>query len=88
MIAGLWPLVSLTNAEFLENEVPGVRVPRSTLQRMARAQDEGAEIAEAVGLEIALEVFEQIRDRVQGVHIAMPGGEPARALEVLARVTV
>jgi homocysteine S-methyltransferase len=87
VIAGLWPLVSLTNAEFLENEVPGVRVPRSTLQRMARAQDEGAEIAEAVGLEIALEVFEEVRDRVQGVHIAMPGGEPARALEVLARVT-
>src|SRR5678815_3872035 len=39
VVAGIWPLVSARNAEFLANEVPGVVVPESVLQRMHRITD-------------------------------------------------
>src|SRR6266516_4444036 len=38
IVAGIWPLISLRNAEFLANEVPGVVVPAEVLERMRRAQ--------------------------------------------------
>jgi 5,10-methylenetetrahydrofolate reductase len=45
LVAGLWPPLSLENAEFLAHEVPGVDVPPEVLKRMARAQERGAEAA-------------------------------------------
>lgn len=83
VIAGLWPLASLRNAEFLANEVPGVHVPDRVIHRMKLAQEDGAEAAEAEGVTIALEVFERIRKRVQGVHIGVAGGRGHRALQLL-----
>ncbi len=75
LLAGIWPLTSLRNAEFLANEVPGVAVPDSVVQRMKSAQRGGRKAAEAEGLQIALEVFEAIRELVQGVHISAPSGD-------------
>jgi homocysteine S-methyltransferase len=86
VIAGLWPLASLRNAEFLANEVPGVHVPDRVIRRMQLAQEDSAEAAEAEGVKIALEVFEQLRDRIQGVHIGVAGGRSDRALQVLRAV--
>ena len=40
IIAGIWPLVSYRNAEFLHNEVPGVRVTPSIMDRMREASDD------------------------------------------------
>ena len=39
IVAGIWPLVSYRNAEFLHNEVPGVRVTASIMERMRAVQD-------------------------------------------------
>ena len=41
IIAGIWPLTSLRNAEFLANEVPGVHVPHAVIERMRLAQEQG-----------------------------------------------
>ena len=86
VIAGLWPLSSLRNAEFLANEVPGVHVPDSVIRRMRLAQEGGSEAAAAEGIEIALEVFERIRGCVQGVHIGVAGGRTDRSLTVLRAI--
>ncbi len=75
LLAGIWPLTSSRNAEFLANEVPGVSVPDSVVQRMKAAQQGGRKAAEAEGLQIALEVFEAVRGLVQGVHISAPPGD-------------
>ncbi len=75
LLAGIWPLTSSRNAEFLANEVPGVSVPDSVVQRMKAAQQGGRKAAEAEGLQIALEVFEAVRGLVQGVHISAPSGD-------------
>jgi len=81
LLAGVWPFASLIDAEFMANEVPGVRVPDQVLERMRRAED--AESAAAQGIAIARETVTAIRGMVQGVHIAAPGGRIEAALAVL-----
>jgi methionine synthase I (cobalamin-dependent)/5,10-methylenetetrahydrofolate reductase len=83
IIAGLWPLVSLRNAEFLANEVPGVTVPRAILDRMRAASVRGKEEALAEGIRIAQEMLAAVRSRVQGAQVAAPLGRAGVALEVI-----
>ncbi|HXG94913.1 MAG TPA: bifunctional homocysteine S-methyltransferase/methylenetetrahydrofolate reductase [Blastocatellia bacterium] len=82
VIAGIWPLVSYRNAEFLANEVPGVVVPKSVLKRMQRITDK--EAAREEGLAIARETLEQVRDLVQGVQVSAPFGKVQYALDVFS----
>jgi methionine synthase I (cobalamin-dependent)/5,10-methylenetetrahydrofolate reductase len=80
VVASLWPLTSFRNAEFMNNEVPGVSVPSAVMERMRKA-DTG-ERARAEGLKIAQEMLVELRDLVQGVQIAAPFGRYALAVEV------
>jgi len=80
IVASLWPLTSYRSAEFMNNEVPGVSVPRAVMERMRKA-DTG-EPARAAGLKIAQETLLQLRGLVQGVQIAAPFGRYAMAVEV------
>ena len=82
IVAGIWPLISLRNAEFLANEVPGVSVPESVLARMRQAQERGKEAALAEGVAIARDMFEQVKGTVQGVQVSAPFGRVEVALEV------
>ena len=84
IIAGIWPLVSLRNAEFLANEVPGVTVPDSVLTRMRVASDHGKEAALAEGVMIGREMLAAVRDRVQGAQVSAPLGRVPVVLDVLA----
>jgi homocysteine S-methyltransferase len=86
IIAGLWPLLSLRNAEFLANEVPGVHIPESVIARMGKAQEQGTERARAEGVLIARQAFDAIRELVQGVHVVAPLGRVSVALDVLEAV--
>jgi homocysteine S-methyltransferase len=83
LLAGIWPLTSLRNAEFLANEV-GVQVPEAVVERMRRAQTRSAEHAREEGIGLAREVLAQVRPRVQGVQVSAPGGDVDAALAVLA----
>jgi len=83
VIAGIWPLASLRNAEFLANEVPGVHVPPAVIERMRLAQELGSAAARAEGVAIAAEMVEAIKDLVQGVQVTAPAGRISPALEVL-----
>lgn len=83
IIAGIWPLVSLRNAEFLANEVPGVSVPSYILDRMRRASSRGKEEALAEGVRISQEMLTAVAERVQGVQVAAPLGRVPVALDVL-----
>ncbi len=81
VVAGVWPLVSLRNAEFLANEVPGVEVPDSILERMSHAKTK--EDGRKLGIEIAREICEKIFDRVAGFQVSAPFGIVDLALQVL-----
>ena len=80
VVAGICPLTSYRNAEFMNNEVPGISVPQAVMDRM-REVDTG-ERARAEGVRIAQEALLSIRDLVQGVQIAAPFGRYAMAVEV------
>lgn len=82
IVAGIWPLVSARNAEFLANEVPGVTVPDDILARMQRASAAGKEHALAEGIAIAREMFAHVRDAVQGLQVSAPFGKVPFALRV------
>ena len=82
IVAGIWPLISLRNAEFLANEVPGVSVPEEVLQRMRKAQEKGKEAALAEGVAIAREMFTKVKQMVQGVQVSAPFGRVEIALQV------
>jgi methionine synthase / methylenetetrahydrofolate reductase(NADPH) len=82
IVAGIWPLVSARNAEFLANEVPGVNVPQPVIERMRAASARSKEHALAEGIAIAREMFEQVRPHVQGLQVSAPFGKVAFALQV------
>ena len=82
IIAGIWPLVSVRNAEFLANEVPGVTVPQHIIDRMRRANDKSKEHGVQEGIAIAREMLERVRPSVQGVQVSAPFGKVELALEV------
>ncbi|MBC8086106.1 MAG: bifunctional homocysteine S-methyltransferase/methylenetetrahydrofolate reductase [Phycisphaerae bacterium] len=82
IVAGIWPLVSARNAEFLANEVPGVTVPASVLERMRKASEKSKEHGVAEGVAIAREMLDRVRGSVQGVQVSAPFGRIELALEV------
>lgn len=86
IIAGIWPLVSYKNAEFMANEVPGVSVPGSVLERMSRAatKQEGVRI----GVSIAREMMDAISDHVEGFAVSAPFGNVRIALAALGKIAV
>jgi methionine synthase I (cobalamin-dependent)/5,10-methylenetetrahydrofolate reductase len=83
VIAGIWPLASYRNAEFINNELPGVTVPGPILQRMKEAPS--GELALAEGVTIAAEILREIAPRVRGVQISAPFARYECAVDVIAR---
>jgi homocysteine S-methyltransferase len=82
IVAGIWPLVSFRNAEFLHNEVPGVEVTPEILERMRIASDKSKEAAREEGIAIARESLLEVRDVIQGVQVSAPFGNVKYALQV------
>ncbi len=81
VVAGIWPLVSLKNALFLKNEVPGVFVPDSVIEKMEKAKTKEDGIK--YGVEIAHEIKDKISQYVNGYQISAPFGKVEIALEVV-----
>ena len=82
VVAGIWPLVSLRNAEFMKNELR-VSVPDDIMERMTRAASQGAEAARHEGIAIAREMLLRVRPLVQGAQISAPLGRYTSAIDVL-----
>ena len=81
VVAGVFPFESARNAEFMANEVPGVRVPEALLDRMRRADGQAAAAEE--GIAIAREIAAELRRAVQGVQVSTQSGDIDAALAVL-----
>jgi homocysteine S-methyltransferase len=85
VVAGIWPLVSVRNAEFMKNELR-VSVPDSIIERMARAATPDA--ARHEGVAIAREMLMAVREMVQGAQISAPNGKYGAAVDVLEALGV
>jgi homocysteine S-methyltransferase len=83
VIAGIWPLTSLRNAEFMKNDLR-VSMPEEIMLRMAQTSSPDA--ARREGILIAQEMLEAVRPLVQGVQVSAPFGRYTAAAEVIASV--
>jgi 5,10-methylenetetrahydrofolate reductase len=81
VLVGILPLVSYKNAEFLNNEVPGIEIPDEIMKRMADAPSGDA--AREEGIKIAQETLLETRDVVGGVYIMPPFNRHELALRIL-----
>ena len=82
VVAGIWPLLSYRNAQFMNNEVPGVSVTDEVMERMRIASDKSKEHGLREGIAIARETLERVRERVAGVQVSAPLGRVDLALQV------
>ena len=83
VIAGIWPLTSLRNAEYMKNDLR-VAMPEEIMLRMAQA--DSPEAARSEGTKIAQEMLKAVRPYVQGVQVSAPFGLFNVAGEVIASV--
>jgi homocysteine S-methyltransferase len=83
VIAGIWPLTSLRNAEFMKNDLR-VSMPEEIMLRMAQADTPDA--ARREGIKIAREMLEAVRPMVEGVQVSAPFGRYTTAAEVISSV--
>jgi methionine synthase / methylenetetrahydrofolate reductase(NADPH) len=83
IVAGVWPLTSIRNAEFMVNELR-VPVPEPFMERMRRA--ESAEAARAEGVAIAQEMVERARPLTAGVQLSAPFGRYEMAIQVACAI--
>ncbi|MGD0798170.1 MAG: bifunctional homocysteine S-methyltransferase/methylenetetrahydrofolate reductase [Acidobacteriaceae bacterium] len=83
VIAGIWPLTSLRNAEFMKTDLR-VSMPDEILARMSAAAS--PEAARAEGVRIAQEMLAEARPMVQGAQVSAPFGKYGLAAEVLGLV--
>ncbi len=85
LIAGLWPLASLRNAEFMNNEVPGCVVPDEVMERMRQHQD-NREAGRAEGVAIARETLAQMMPHIAGVQVSAPFGRVETVIDILESI--
>jgi homocysteine S-methyltransferase len=85
VIMGIWPLISLRNAEFLKYEVPGVDVPDWVIEEMKKAGDSKEEALKR-GMDIAIRTMEDARDLVAGFQVSAPFNRAEVALQVIKSV--
>ncbi|MBN2069843.1 MAG: bifunctional homocysteine S-methyltransferase/methylenetetrahydrofolate reductase [Candidatus Krumholzibacteriota bacterium] len=81
IIAGIWPLVSYKNAEFMNNELPGVSVPDIIMRRMKEAPT--GEEASREGVSIAAGLLSELAPHIAGVQLSAPFNRFNLALDVL-----
>ena len=81
VLVGILPLASHRNAEFLHNEVPGMRIPDDVRERMRKAG--GGAAGRKEGVAIAREMLAAVRDRVAGAYVMPPLEKYELALEVM-----
>lgn len=81
VLAGIWPLSSYRNASFMRNEVPGVVIPDSIMERMSSVTSREDQLK--MGVEIARESVARVRDRVAGIQVSAPLGKVDTALAVI-----
>jgi homocysteine S-methyltransferase len=83
VIAGIWPLTGLRNAEYMKNDLR-ISMPEEIMLRMAQADSPDASRVE--GIKIAQEMLEAVRPHVQGVQVSAPFGNYEAAAEVIHSV--
>ncbi len=84
IFGGIMPLVTYNNVQFINNELPGITVPEKYAERFSPDMERST--AEKVGIEIAVEIAESIREYVDGFYIITPFNRYEMVSEILRRL--
>ncbi|QOY35876.1 bifunctional homocysteine S-methyltransferase/methylenetetrahydrofolate reductase [Anaerobacillus isosaccharinicus] len=68
---GVMPLTSSKNAEFLHNEVPGIKLTEETRERMMRVSGD-QEASHYEGIQIAKELIDEVHRYFNGLYLITP----------------
>ncbi|MFH1378821.1 MAG: methylenetetrahydrofolate reductase [bacterium] len=70
ILAGIFPLKTAKQARFLNEKVPGVKIPEALISRLERSKNQEQE-----GIEIAWEIIKQLQNICAGVHLMTMGNK-------------
>lgn len=84
ILAGIMPLVSYANARFINNELPGITISEKYMSKFS--PDMEREEAEAVGIDIAVEIAEKIKPYVDGLYLNAPFNRYEMIGKILNRI--
>jgi methionine synthase / methylenetetrahydrofolate reductase(NADPH) len=82
VLVGILPLVSIRHANFLHHEVPGIFIPDETRSRVEAAGEDSAR----VGVEVAVELIEQLKAWAGGVYIMPQFHKFDMVAEIIERI--
>jgi homocysteine S-methyltransferase len=82
VLLGVLPLQSARHAEFLHNEVPGITIPDESRAAMHAAGEHAAD----VGLEMTLDLLEQVDTAVAGTYVMPSFGRYEQAAELVRQL--
>lgn len=85
ILGGIMPLVSYKNAQFINNELPGITIPEKYLEKFTPEMTR--EEAQKTGIEIAVEIGKKIKPYVDGFYITAPFNRYEMVGEILDKLS-
>ncbi|BDU50206.1 bifunctional homocysteine S-methyltransferase/methylenetetrahydrofolate reductase [Haliovirga abyssi] len=86
ILAGIMPLVSYRNAQFLNNEIPGITIPEYYLSQFKNNMTR--EEAQEVGIKIAVEIGQKLKKYVDGFYFITPFNRANMILDIIKRLEI
>lgn len=83
ILGGVMPIVSRRNAQFLNNEIPGIRIPKEYVNSFA--PDMPKNKARDAGIEIALSIVKKIMNSIDGFYFITPFNRADMIVKILKR---
>lgn len=84
ILVGIMPIVSLRNALYMNNEVPGIQIPESIIERFKRTTSK--EEAVALGIEVAYNTCKEVLDYAHGLYFMTPFNRVSIVNEIYDRL--
>ena len=84
ILGGILPIVSHKNAQFLNNELSGVNIPKSYVDRFHL--DMNKEEAEQVGVDMAVEIANKIKYYVDGIYFMTPFNRVEMIVKIMNKI--
>jgi homocysteine S-methyltransferase len=82
ILCGIMPLVSLKNARFMQNEMPGIHVPEEIVARYTAEMSR--EEAEQTAVSVSVEIGGKMKDFADGYYIMTPFYRVAMVNKIIA----
>ena len=84
IMGGIMPIVNYRNAQFLNNEVPGIEIPKKYVDRFD--PDMSNRESEQVGIELAVELANNLKEYVDGLYFINPFNRIEMVMKILQRI--